>query len=1072
MLGCLCIAAGAALAAARPLRVVDLRCETRVNPCGVDTPNPLLSWRLESDQFHVLQTAYQIQAASTPERLRRGQPDLWDTGRVESDQSTWVPYEGKPLASHQQVWWHVRVWDNHHNVSPWSQPATWTMGILDPAEWRAQWIGKPGCLTTNRLEQTSWIWHPEVTDFLHAPAGTNWFRLVVTLPPERRIVRAVFEYTGDNECRGWLNGLDLGARRNNPQRVKWNDITTRLEPGHNYVFGLTGANFENGKPAGVVGRIWIEFDSGPPLVIPTDSRWKTSPREEPGWDRPDFDDRHWQPARVLGPAGMSPWGDTFTAEDRRLPARWLRKEFVIQRPVRRALVHWSGLGLSELYLNGRRVGDAVLSPALSHYEKRVYYLSHEVTHLVRTGTNTLGVALGNGRFYADRSRIYAGTVSYGFPQLILHLRLEHTDGSVSEIVSDESWRLTDQGPIRANSEFDGEEYDARLELHGWDLPGYDDRSWEPARLMPAPAGRLMAQPIEPIRVTQELQPVAITQPQPGVFIFDFGQNLVGWCRLRVRGPRGTTVQLRHAERLRPDGLLDMANLRGARQTDRYTLRGNGWETYQPRFTYHGFRYVELTGYPGQPDLNTLTACVVHDDLERTGEFASSHPLLNRIYQNVTWGLRGNYRSIPTDCPQRDERQGWLGDRSEECAGEAHIFNVVAFYRKWLHDIMDAQRPSGSLPDVAPPYWPIYSDNVTWPSTLIIAPGVLHRQYGDLRLLREIYPAAARWIRYMSGFVTNGLIERDSYGDWCVPPEDPRLIHSRDPARRTDPTLIATAYFIHDLRLMARYARLLGRPEQEANAWEQQAQTMARAFHQHFYDPEHGRYDNGTQTSCLLPLAFNLVPETERPRVSATLIHNIEVLNHGHLATGLIGCQHLMRTLTRIGRPDLAFRIATQTNYPGWGYMVRQGATTIWELWNGDTAEPGMNSGNHVMLVGDLVLWLYEHLAGIAPDDDAPGYKRLLMSPHPVPGLAWVKARRLTPYGLVRSEWHQTATELVWDITIPPNTTARIEPPTRNPSRIRVNGLPPDQAPGVLQFQPDPTRPFLILGSGQYHILCP
>lgn len=1052
------------------LEVVDLRCEGRVNPCGVDELRPVLSWRLEDDRFHVLQVAWQVQVASDLRRLHRNQPDLWDSGRVESDQSHLVPYSGRPLSSHQQVWWRVRVWDNHGRCSPWSRAAHWTMGILDPVEWQARWIGKPGRETTNWLDQTFWIWHPSVADPLRAPAGTNWFRRVVTLPPDRRIVRAVFEYTGDNECRGWLNGLDLGAR-NHPRRVKWNDITTRVEPGQTLVLGLTGRNTAPNKPAGVIGRLWVQFEEGPPLVIPTDSEWKVHSEEVPGWHRPDFEDSDWEWARVLGPAGMAPWGAIMTAEERRLPARWLRKEFVLDRPVRRALIHWSGLGWSELYLNGTRVGDAVLAPALSHYDKRVFYLSADVTRLLRRGANAMGAVLGNGRFYADRSRVYAGTVSYGFPQLMLHLRIEHTDGSVTTLATDSSWRLTDEGPIRSNSEFDGEEYDARRELTGWDLPGYDDADWEPASIMPAPAGQVVAQPIEPMRITQMLAPVFIREPSPGVFIFDFGQNLAGWCRLRVRGPAGTTVQLRHAERLRPDGHLDLANLRGAQQTDRYILKGQGEEIYEPRFTYHGFRYVELTGYPGRPGPHTLTACVVHDDLPRVGDFTCSHPLLNRIYQNVVWGLRANYRSIPTDCPQRDERQGWLGDRLEECAGEAHVFDVARFYRKWLRDIADAQRPSGSLPDVAPPYWPIYSDNVTWPSTFLSAPGLLYRQYGDFRFLQDTYSAAAQWIRYMSGYVTNGLISKDSYGDWCVPPEDPQLIHSRDPARRTDPTLIATAYFVHDLRLMARYARLLGRPE-EAAAWEHQAQTMARAFHHAFYDSERGQYGNGTQTACILTLALNLVPESERDRVFATLVHNIEVLNHGHPATGLIGVQHLMRTLTRHGRPDLAFRIATQTNYPSWGYMVRQGATTIWELWNGDTAEPGMNSGNHVMLVGDLVLWLYECLAGIAPDGEKPGYRLLRMAPQFVPGLVWVSARRMTPFGLVHSEWRRIHNSLVWDICIPPNTTAWVELHCDQVDQVRINGQAVRYADGLLSVHTHLPRPALHLGSGRYQIVCP
>ena len=1060
----------AGLWAASDLRVVDLRCEGRRNPCGVDEPAPRLSWRLESARPHVLQTAFRVQVASRPELLAQDRPDLWDSGLCQSDQSVHLPYQGRPLRSHARVWWRVRVWDNHGRGSDWSRPAFWTMGILEPEEWRAEWIGLDGPRTTNWLTQAHWIWDPAVAHPLAAPASTQWFRKVVRLPADRRIVQAVFEYTGDNECRGWLNGRDLGAR-NNPRTVKWNDLTTRLEPGQTYVLGLTGRNLQDGKPAAVVGRFWVRFETGPPLVIVTDDQWKVSPREEPGWDRPDFDDRHWAAARVVGPVGMEPWGPVRSAEDRTLSARYLRREFGVDRPVRRALVHWSGLGLSELYLNGRRVGNAVLSPALSQYDRRVFYVSHEVTDWVRPGRNALGVILGNGRFYADRSQVYAGTVSFGFPKLLLHLRIEHTDGSVTEVVSDQAWRVTDRGPIRSNSEFDGEEYDARREWPGWAESGFPEETWQPVQRLEPPAGQLRAQPIEPIRVIERLAPVRLTEPRPGVWIYDFGQNLVGWCQLRVRGPAGTTVQLRHAERLRPDGLLDMANLHGARQTDRYILRGGGWEVYEPRFTYHGFRYVELTGYPGRPDLQTLTACVVHDDLEPAGQFACSHPLLNRIYQNVRWGVRGNYRSIPTDCPQRDERQGWLGDRSEECAGEAYLFDVAAFYRKWLQDIVDAQRPSGSLPDVAPAYWPIYTDNVTWPSTLLIAAHVLHRQYADPRLLTESYPAAAQWIRYMSRFVTNGLIHRDSYGDWCVPPEDPVLIHSRDPARRTNPTLIATAYFVRNLRLLAQWAQKLGKPE-EAQLWAQQAAEMQAAFHQRFYDPVRGQYDNGAQTSCLLALAFDLAPESERPRVLAALVRNIEEVTRGHIGTGLIGAQYLMRTLSRHGRADLAFRIATQTNYPGCGYMVRQGATTIWELWNGDTADPAMNSGNHVMLVGDLVLWMYEWLAGIAPDDDSPGFKHLRMHPHPVPGLAWVKASRLTPYGWAHSEWRRHADCCEWDVVVPANSLAELIVPTPEPHRVCVNGSAPDRVLGVRAVHPEARTLRLRVGSGRYHIVCP
>ncbi len=400
--------------------------------------------------------------------------------------------------------------------------------------------------------------------------------------------------------------------------------------------------------------------------------------------------------------------------------------------------------------------------------------------------------------------------------------------------------------------------------------------------------------------------------------------MVGWCRLRVSGPAGTTVTLRHAETLKPDGTLYLDNIRGAKVTDTYILKGRGREVYEPRFTYHGFRFVELKGFPGKPSLASLEGRVVHDDLENAGEFSCSHPLLNRIHTNIRWGVRGNYRSIPTDCPQRDERQGWLGDRSAESKGATYLFHTAPLYRKWLQDMADAQKDSGSVPDVCPSYWPIYSDNVTWPSSTVIIPGTLFEQYGDLDVIARHYDSARKWMHYMTGFLTNGIIARDSYGDWCVPPEDPKLIHSNDPARKTDKALLATAYFYHDARLMARYATLLGRAE-DARHFDDLAERLKQAFNAKFFRTAEGYYDNGSQTSCVLPLAFGLAPESERVRVFDHLVRKITGESRNHIGTGLIGGQWLMRVLSDQGRADLAFTIATQRDYPSWGYMIEKGA---------------------------------------------------------------------------------------------------------------------------------------------------
>jgi alpha-L-rhamnosidase len=1048
--------------------VGDLRCEYLENPLGIDAIQPRLSWVLDSTERGQRQTARQILVASSEANLQADKGDLWDSGKVVSDQSTQVRYAGKPLASRAECFWKVRVWDKDGKASAWSKPAYWTMGLLNPSDWKAKWLGLEGADVTNYLTGTSWIWFPVGEPEKSAPPGTNYFRRVVTIPADRHIKRARFQYTGDNEGRGWINDSDVGAR-NNYRTVKFNDITTRIEPGKTYVFGLTGRNTRADKAAGVIGLLEIEFTTGEPMIIATDEQWKVSDKEIPGWNKPGFDDSGWVAAKKLGPAGMSPWGNTRTAEDRRQPARWLRKEFGVGKEIKRATVSYSGLGLSELYLNGRKVGDHVLSPALSEYNKRIYYVTFDVTKQLQSGANAIGAVLGGGRYYADRSKVYSGAMTFGFPKLLLHLRIAHDDGSVSEIVSDESWKLTTDGPILANSEFDGEEYDARKELGDWSKPGYDDSKWQRASLASTPPGEVDAQMIEPIRVTQTLKPVGMTEPKPGMFIFDMGQNMVGWCRLKVRGPEGAMVSLRHAETLNPDGTLYMANLRGARVTDTYTLKGRGTEIYEPRFTYHGFRYVEVTGFPGKPPFDALEGCVVHDDLPQAGEFACSNELLNRIYRNVVWGVRGNYRSIPTDCPQRDERQGWLGDRSEEFGGETYLYDNSLLYTKWLRDIGDSQKDSGSVPDVAPTYWPIYSDNVTWPSTLVIVPGTLQRQFGDSAPVAQAYDAAKKWVNYMLGFATNSIISRDSYGDWCMPPEDPGLIHSKDTNRITDKTLLATSYFYHDLRLMEKYATMLGKTE-DAQRFGKLADEFKTAFNNKFLKRDLGQYDNGTQTSCVLPLAFGLVPDDMRAQIFNHLVDKIENESKGHIGTGLIGGQYLNRVLSDNGRADLAYIIATQKDYPSWGYMISQGATTIWELWNGNTAEPSMNSGNHVMLVGDLVIWLYEYLAGIAPDAEQPGFKHIVMKPRPVAGLDFVKATHRSVYGPIASEWRRKGDTFDWQIEIPANTTATVSVPATSADSVTESGKPVARAGGVEFLRMEKGHAVFKVGSGEYHFV--
>lgn len=1056
---------GAALPAAT-LAPQLLRCEYLRDPAGIDVLQPRLSWELAGEGRGQRQTAWQILVASSPDLLEDARADLWNSGKVAGDQTVHLRYAGQPLGSAQHAFWRVRAWDAEDRPSPWSPIARWSMGLLRDDDWGGAWIGLEGRLEPAHLRGASWIVFPP--DHATAPAARveRYYRRVVRLPEGREVNRIRFLYTGDSSVNGWINGRELGSR-NDHRRIKEQDLTFRLQPGDN-VLALTGTAPGGAAPSGgVVGLLEVIFATGEPLRIPTDASWKASAHAPAGWHEPGFDDSAWTAARDLGAVGREPWGEVRIAEDRRLPARYLRREFDVAKPIRRATLFASGLGWSEYFLNGERVGDHVLSPALSEYPKRTFYVTHDVTAQVRPGRNALGAALGNGRFFGPRSIVYASMPTFGFPKLRLQLRLEFDDGSLATVVSDDAWKLTTEGPVVANNDFDGEEYDARRELGPWTRPGYDDSRWARAHVVPAPPGRLAAQMIDPIRVTDTLKPVARTEPSPGVFVFDLGQNIVGWVRLRVAGTRGTVVTLRHAETLRPDGTPALANLRSAQATNRYTLQGGGAETWEPAFSTQGFRYVEVRGYPGTPALDAIEGRVVNDDLRVTGTFESSNPLLDRILRHIAWGVRGNNKSVPFDCPQRDERQGWLGDRSEVARGESYLFDNAAFYAKWLQDIRDTQKENGSLPDIAPNHWPSYTDNVTWPSTALIAPAALLDLFADTEAVAQAYEPAKRWMQLMAGFVRDGIIARDQWTDWCVPPEDRGLIHTKDPSRITGAPVLATTFLHHDARLMARFARQLGRTEDEAH-FTALAEQLKTAFHRQFYRPEHGHYDNGTQTSSVLPLAFGMVPEAERPRVFAGLVRNITDVSRGHVGTGVVGIKHLFRVLSDHGRADLAYTLATQRDYPSYGYMIAKGATTLWELWNGDTADPWMNSGNHVMLAGDLVIWCYEYLAGIRPDPTQPGFKHVLLRPHPVGDLRFVRARYHSIRGPITSAWQRTDEGgLAWRVTLPPNTTATVHLPAVAEARITESGRPIAEAPEVTLVRREADQAILAIGSGTY-----
>lgn len=1055
------------------LSLSRLRCEYLKDPLGIDQNQPRLSWVLNSDRRGDRQTAYQILVASTPDHLARDQGDLWDSGKVVSEQSTLITYQGTPLSSNMRCYWKVRAWDMDGNPTPWSGSAKWSMGLLEPTGWQAQWIGwEHSDKTVNdndHIKHAQWIWYPEENPAVQAEPRTIYFRLRIDLPSIDEISQAKCAFSADNRFALWINGQEVGRGENYKQLYEY-DVTDHLIAGQNVIAVSATNASDQPNPAGFIGYMHINDRDGKSILYSTGPDWLVTDDAEESWTSPHRDVSNWEVAKVIGDFGIGPWGKIQSGQSesvvRRLPARYLRSDFSIEKRVQRATAYVCGLGLFELYLNGQKIGDHVLAPGLTEYEKRVFYVTYDVKDQLKEGENAVGVILGNGRYYAPRINVPTLTKDFGYPRLLLQILVEYTDGSTKLITSNEEWKITTQGPILVNNEYDGEEYDARLEMPGWAEAAFDDSSWQPVERVASPQGVLRAQMIEPMRITESIQPIAITNPRPDMYIFDMGQNMVGWCRLKVDGPRGTQIKLRHAEILKEDGTLYLDNIRPAQVTDIYTLKGEGTEIFEPRFVFHGFRYVELTGYPGVPDLTTLEGQVVHDDVEKAGEFTCSNPLLNQIYKNIVWGVRGNYRSIPTDCPQRDERQGWLGDRAAESQGEAYLYDIAALYRKWLTDIVNAQKENGSIPSVAPSYWPMFPDDVTWPSCITIVPHNLYRQYGDVRMLEENYPAMKKWMEYMQQFIVNGIMPRDTYGDWCVPPESPELIHSTDPKRRTGKEVLGTTYYYNNLRLLARCASRLGN-EDDARKFNKQADEMREAFNAQFFHRDTLQYDNGSQTSYVLPLAFGMVPDEYRSRVFEKLVHKIETETQGHIGTGLIGGQWLMRVLSDNGRADLAYTIASQSDYPSWGYMIEQGATTIWELWNGDTADPAMNSGNHVMLVGDLNIWFTEYLAGIQSDPDYPGFKRILMQPHPVGDLTSCSATYQSVHGEIQSHWKIAQGNFIWVVMVPANADAIVSIPIKDDSVILESGVPISEVEGIRFLRRDHDRAHYQIESGRY-----
>jgi alpha-L-rhamnosidase len=1035
----------------------QLRCEYLVNPLGIDVVLPRLSWVLQSKERGQRQTAYRVLVASSPENLARDEGDLWDSGKIESDATIQIAYAGKPLASRTACHWKVQVWDKDGKPSGWSKPASWTMGLLKSSDWKGQWIASPEAASrkpatphngyhsqfVDRADAAKWVvidlgkvqpidairlypahpfdWQPDTPGFLFPVR----FKVEAAQAADFSDAKTVVDQTAADVTNPQTNAP---VYRFAPVAARFVRLTaTRLGRRSDGKFGLALAEIEalaNGK------NLAKDAKTSASDATETDS-----------WSVRFLCDGRTEASRgnSLSPA----------------PVTTLRKEFAVKSPIRRATVYVTARGLYELRINGRRVGDHLLAPEWTEYDRRLQYQTYDVTSLVRSGTNVMGAMLGDG-WYAGRIGLAPGRYNYGtFTQFLAQLEIETADGQRHVIPTDASWRSTQNGPIRLADILDGEIYDARQEMPGWDAPGFSADGWKPVHASPFDVAKLVAQRNEPIRVVEELKPVKITEPKPGTFIFDFGQNMVGWCRVNLRGTPGAKIQFRHGEVVNDDGTLYTANLRGAPQIDQYILR-DAAGVYEPRFTYHGFRYLEMTGATGKrPTVDDAVGRVFFSSAPAVGRFVCSNAMVNQLMRNIDWTQRANMESTPTDCPQRDERLGWMGDI--QAFSQTAIFNrdMAGFFSKWVPDVRDAQLPDGRYPNFAPRAFgrdqaggmgvPAWADAGT------VVPWRVYVNYGDRRMLEEHFQSAKRWVDYVAKKNPAGLWlndRSDDYNDWLN--GDTLILAGYPKTGSAVPNEVhATAFFAHSTEIVAKMADVLGRKD-DAQKYAARFVAIRDAFNKAFVAPD-GKIRGDTQAGYALALHFNLLPESLRPKAVAHMMAAIQRYK-AHPSTGIQSTHRMMIELSRNGQHEEACRLINLRTIPSWGYMIDMGGTTIWERWDGYVKgrgfqDPGMNSFNH-WAFGSVGEWVWREIAGLNPDEQRPGYKHFTVRPRVGKSFTWANADYESIRGAIACRWKLDGRKFSLELTVPPNTSATVYVPTDDAAAVREGGIPASQAQGV------------------------
>jgi alpha-L-rhamnosidase len=877
--------------------VKKLRCEYMENPIGIDIRLPRISWQIESETRSWLQSAYQIQV-STDAAFKS---ILWDSGKVQSDQSIHVEIKGLDDQARQRYYYQVRVWSVQGDVSEWSESAFWETGLLFTSNWQAEWISAP------------------------------------------------------------------------------------------------------------IAQFPLESEASP----------------------------------------------------------LFRRTFKVKTNVKNAQIYATSLGLYEIELNGRRVGENYFTPGWTSYKNRLQYQTYDVTELIAAGDNAVGAMLGKGWYSGNLAWEKKENIFGNRTALLMQLHIRYEDGREDIITSDAQWKVS-EGPIQMSEIYHGETYDARLEKLGWSSSSYVDKDWSKVELLELPKSIIVAQENEPVRIIEEIKPIALITTPVGETVIDMGQNMVGWVRFTLQGESGQEVMLQHAEVLDQKGNFYTENLRKAKQAICYIAKGAGLETYEPHFSFQGFRYVKLTGFGEQIDLTNFTGVVLHSDMEPTGHFQCSDPLINQLQHNILWGQKGNFLDVPTDCPQRDERLGWTGDAQMFIRTSAYLMNVAPFFSKWLRDLAADQLDNGGVPYVIPQVLDDKShSSAAWGDAAVICPWTIYLCYGDKRVLEQQYESMKAWVEYMHKQGDHEYLWNTGFhfGDWLGLDSKPDSYIGA-----TDRDFIATAFYAYSVSLLVKTAKVLNK-DQDIAYYSRMHSQVSEAFLEEFVTPS-GRLSVPTQTANVLALMFDLVDGTAKERAVKKLLELLEG-NKFHLTTGFVGTPYLNLVLSQTGNTDAAYKLLFQQDYPSWLYQITKGATTIWEHWDGIKEDGSfwskdMNSFNHYAYgaIGD---WLYRCVAGIDTDEKAPGYKHFFIKPQPGTGLTWVEASLESMYGLIRAEWRKSEDNVMeFRVTIPSNTTASIHLPDTKEAYLLEGGASIEKSLGIQDMTQTESGVSLTLGSGSYY----